>query len=266
MMRRLVLAALMTLASSTFADAEGIWTVKCPYSHTNNDDPIRFPGQVGASHTHDFLGNETANALSTRKSMLNGSTTCGTEEDKAGYWVPALYKDGVKINPDGQWGSRSTREKFYYSDSQYTSSVLVEPFPPNFRMIQGYALATSIADANAHGAYWGLHTWWGCSDNSVRGKPTAPPDCKTGILTLHIKFPSCWDGVEVNGDAVAAGHVTFPNFTSKVCPATHPRALPVLIMRLEYPVGTSSSGITLASGPVWTAHAVRGSKPSCQNW
>jgi hypothetical protein len=26
-------------------------------------------------------------------------------------------------------------------------------------------------------------------------------------------------------------------------------------MRLEYPVGTSSSGITLASGPVWTAHA-----------
>jgi Domain of unknown function (DUF1996) len=136
MMRRLVLAALMTLASSTFADAEGIWTVKCPYSHTNNDDPIRFPGQVGASHTHDFLGNETTNALSTRKSMLNGSTTCGTEEDKAGYWVPALYKDGVKINPDGQWGSRSTREKFYYSDSQYTSSVLVEPFPPDFRMIQ----------------------------------------------------------------------------------------------------------------------------------
>lgn len=252
-MRRFVLAAAIMVAPSiAFADSPG-WIVDCPYSHTLNDDPIKFPGQKGASHTHDFLGSKTTNALSTYSSMTLGSTTCGTAGDKSGYWVPALFKDGVKINPGGKWGSKSTREKFYYRDSHYSSSVVVEPFPPNFRMIQGYQLATSIADADAHGTGWGKTTWWGCSDNSVGGKPTAPPNCKTGILTLHITFPSCWDGVEVDGDAIAAGHVKFPS--DKRCPATHPRALPMIIQRLEYPVGTSSSGITLASGPVWTAHA-----------
>jgi hypothetical protein len=239
-------------AAPAFADSPG-WITNCPYSHTNNDDPIVYPGQPGRAHTHDFFGARTADHASTYSSMVSGPTTCGTPEDKAGYWAPALYRNGAKINPAWSINGKKVGQKFYYRDGHYTVGATVEPFPPNFRMIQGYMHASSVADANARGAKWGTKMWWGCSDNSVGGKQTSPPDCRTGILTLHVTFPSCWDGVAVGGDAVAAGHVKFPS--DKKCPFTHPRRLPVLIQRLEYPVGTSSSGITLSSGAPYTAHA-----------
>jgi hypothetical protein len=42
---------------------------------------------------------------------------------------------------------------------------------------------------------------------------------------------------------------------SGACPAGFRVALPRLIARFEYRVGTNSSGITLASGQTYTAHA-----------
>jgi Domain of unknown function (DUF1996) len=120
-------------------------------------------------------------------------------------------------------------------------------------MIQGYADATSIADANAHGAKWGSEMYWGCSDNNPDQKFTSLVNCATGIITLHIGFPSCWDGVIVDGDAISSGHVKFSS--GGTCPSGFQRKLRRLIQRLKYPVGTSSSGITLASGPTYTAHA-----------
>jgi hypothetical protein len=247
-------AVIMTaLIVSSPAYASSGWVVNCPYSHSNMDDPIKFPGQQGASHLHDFLGSRTTNYLSTYASMVGSPTTCGTTTDKSGYWFPALYKNSAKINPAGSWNGRSTRQKFYYRDDNVSSSTVVEPFPPGFRMIQGYNMATSIADANAHGAKWGSEMYWGCSDNSVSGKLTSPPNCATGIITLHVGFPNCWDGVRVEGDAIAAGHVKFPS--GGVCPSGFGHVLPRLIARTEHPVGTSSSDITLASGPTYTAHA-----------
>jgi Domain of unknown function (DUF1996) len=254
-MKALVITAALAAAyfpAAAHAGSPG-WITECPYSHSATDDPVKFPGQPGASHLHDFFGNRTTNARSTYSSMLAGTTTCGTKADTAGYWAPALYRNGVKINPAGSFGGRNTREKFYYRDNHYDSSVKVEPFPPNFKMIQGYHDAKSVADANAHGAGWGKLMWWGCSDNSVGGKPTMPANCKVGIITMHVTFPSCWDGVMVSGDEVAAGHVKFPD--NGQCPAGFKHALPMLIERLEYPVGTSSSGITLASGPPFSMHA-----------
>ena len=116
----------------------------------------------------------------------------------------ALYRNGAEIKPVG-----TVREQFYYRKDNYSSGTLVEPFPANFKMVQGYAMATSVDDANAHGAKWGSKMYWGCSDNNPDSKFTAPINCETGIITLHVGFPTCWDGVTVGGDAVAAGHVTF---------------------------------------------------------
>jgi hypothetical protein len=246
--------AILTLFAPAvaYAGSPG-WITECPYSHSAKDDPIKFPGRPGASHLHDFFGATTTRAGSTYGSLLNSPTTCDTKGDTSAYWVPALYRNGVKIDPAGKSGGRSTREKFYYRDNHYDTGVRVEPFPPNFRMIQGYADARSVADANAHGAGWGHSAWWGCSDNSVGGKQTMPANCRVGIITLHITFPSCWDGKTVDGDAVAAGHVRFQD--GGRCPSGFGHALPMLIDRLEYPVGTSSSGISLSSGPPYTAHA-----------
>ena len=95
----------------------------------------------------------------------------------------------------------------------------------------------------------GEEIYWGCSDNSVGGKPTAPPACASGIVSLHVGFPNCWDGVLTHVDDTA--HLRHP--VGYRCPAGFSHALPRLILRTEYPVGHGGR-ITLSSGPTFTAH------------
>src|SRR5919197_133805 len=81
-MKRLLLIVLPVVsllglpAPAAAAGPPGQFVVRCPYSHSLMDDPIVFPGQPGASHMHDFFGNESVNAFSTMASMLAGQTTC----------------------------------------------------------------------------------------------------------------------------------------------------------------------------------------------
>jgi hypothetical protein len=230
--------------------ADGGWLVKCPLSHSLADDPVVFPGQPGISHLHDFQGNTSTDAFSNYRSMTQSSatTTCPAESgDTAGYWVMALFKNGVKIDPSSP-RDPSHGAQFYYRADNVKAGTVIQTFPPNFRMIAGDGHASS----EAHNPHLGREIYYGCSDNSESGKPKAPVDCATGIISLHVGFPNCWDGVSLDSPDHRS-HVVYPS--SGVCPADHPVALPRLIMRTEYPVGTDSSGITLSSGPYYTAHA-----------
>ncbi len=212
------------------------------------DDPIVYPGQPGRAHMHDFLCNQATTADATYESMVAAPTTCPSG-DTAGYWAPALYKNGVKIDPTGG----STRQQIYYRRNNLATNTIVTPFPPDFRMVIGSPHATSLAEANATGSKLGSEHYWGCSDNSESGKPTAPVNCGSGIITLHVGFPNCWNGVKVPGDQVKAGTMEYPS--GGVCPPGFPVALPRLMERFEYPVGTSSSGITISSGNTYSIHA-----------
>jgi hypothetical protein len=157
--------------------------------------------------------------------------------------VPALYKNGVKIDPSGE----GTRQQFYYRKNNLAAGTVIQPFPADLRLIAGNSHATSEADNPP----LGREVYWGCSDNSEPGKQKAPIQCKTGIISLHVGFPNCWDGVNLDS-ADHQSHVVYP--VSGVCPSDHPVALPRLIVRLEYPVGSDSSGIELSSGPYYTIH------------
>lgn len=243
LVKTVVLAGIASLAlgvSTPVASGSPGWLVRCSYSHSLPDDPIVYPGRPGASHMHDFFGNQSADAYSTYETLLGASTLCGDQADTAGYWTPALYEDGVKIDPLGSFGGKTVREQFYYRKS---GSAPVQEFPPNFRMIAGDANATSVYDLS--------EIYWGCSDNSTEKLPL-PPSCSTGIITLHVGFPSCWNGWQLDSPNHKS-HVAYPS--SGVCPATHPIRQPRLIQRLEYPVGTTTGNITLASGSPYTAHA-----------
>jgi len=238
------------VAKASMALADGGWLVQCPLSHTLADDPVVFPRQPGASHLHDFEGNTSTDAFSTYGSMTQSSaaTTCPAESgDTAGYWIMALYKNGVKIDPSSP-KDPAHGAQFYYRADNVKAGTEIRAFPPNFRMIAGNGHATSEAD----NPYLGREIYYGCSDNSESGKPKAPVDCSTGIISLHVGFPNCWDGVNLDS-ADHNSHVVYPS--SGVCPPDHPVVLPRLIMRTEYPVGTDSSRITLSSGPHYTAHA-----------
>lgn len=229
-----IAAAGMLIPAVASAGSPG-WIVRCPYNgKTLKDDPILLPGKPGGFwHFHDFFGAKTTTANSTYLSMQAGGTTCGLPQDTAGYWVPALYRNGVPIRATGN------RQKFYYRENTGTP---VQAFPAGFKMIAGNAHAKSESDNPKLGSA----IYWGCSDNSSPGKLKAPRSCSTGIISLHVGFPSCWDG-----SPASPANVVYP---SGGCPSSHPKKLPRLIMRFEYPVGTDLGTITLDSGPPYTAH------------
>lgn len=239
---------LVPIAMQTAAAATGGWLDRSTdhgastYTRSLMDDPIVFPGQPGATHLHDFFCT-APDANSTYASIANGPTKC--PNDTGSYWAPALYRKGVKIDPIEPSGEYVREQIYYRGDNVYATTIT--PFPADFRLIAGNSHAMSVAD----NPMLGHEIYWGCSDNSESGKPTAPINCASGIISLHYGFPNCWDGVQTHTNDTP--HVVYPS--SGKCPATNPIPLPRLILRFEYPVGTDSSGITLASGPTYTAHA-----------
>jgi len=241
-------AACLLIAVAGPAQGDGSFLASCPYDHSLADDPIILPASPGASHLHDFFGARTASAFSTLDALRAGGTSCALAGDTAAYWAPALYRDGVKIDPVGAGPTRvKVRMRVYYNRSNLASGTAVEILPPDLRIVAGNSHATSPAE----NPKLGREIYWGCSDNSVSGKPTAPPaSCPTGIISLHIGFPNCWDGVLTHANDTA--HLVYPS--SGRCPLTHPHILPRVIMRLEYPVGIPTGDVVLSSGPPYTAH------------
>jgi hypothetical protein len=219
---------------------EGTWVLQCSYTGSLPDDPIVHPRMPGMAHLHDFFGNTSVDAFSTYRSMRAAATSC-PQGDAAGYWLPAVYRDGAKVNPAG----RGVRQQIYISADNLAPGTHIEPFPPDLRMIAGNAHATTPSE----NPDLGEEIYWGCSDNSVGGKPMAPPTCSSGIVSLHVGFPNCWDGVLTHANDTA--HLRHP--VGYRCPSGFSHALPRLILRTEYPVG-SGGRITLSSGPTFTAH------------
>lgn len=225
------------------------WQVACPTSHSSNDDPIVFFGRAGASHQHSFMGSKTTNASSTTAKLLAGDTTCTNKDDKSPYWVPTLFNNGTAVHPThGEKGPTgvSSRQTMYYRNP---TGKKLHAFPAGLRMISGNPAAKSLKE----NPQVGRNIWWGCSDNSISQKLTAPPaKCPRGMITVHIHFPNCWDGVNLDS-ANHQSHVAFSSGGN--CPASHPVIIPRLTIRNEYIVGTTTGKITLSSGDVNTIHA-----------
>ena len=188
----------------------------CTFSHRAADDPIVFFGKPGVSHDHSFVGNTGTNASSTLDTLLAGGTTCQRPGDTAAYWMPTLYVDGQPVTPN--------HAQIYYRRSTRRH---VEAFPPGFRMIAGDAKATSPQRLRL--------TFWNCGvAGGVAPSSTVPtcPDARAHALRLHVTFPSCWDGKNLDS-ASHAGHVAYP--VAGRCPAKFAHALPADLAHLPLP-------------------------------
>ena len=207
--------------------------INCAYTRTLSDDPIVFPGQPGASHSHDFFGNRTTDAFSTYNSLIGQPTSCASSADTAAYWAPTLYQNGVAVHP--------TATAYYYD--KFPTLAQPIPFPPGLKMVAG--------DAHAMGPQPTTVVYFGCGSSSgISGKNFLPNCTGTtgpGTLQVHVLFPDCWDqqGLE-RTDVVYA--------TRGVCPAGYVR-MPQLAFRLRYPIIDATQGVTLASGEWFTMHA-----------
>src|SRR5439155_12742094 len=94
------------------------------------------PGQPGATHMHDFFCNKATAAISTYDQMVAAATSCPSD-DSAGYWAPALYQNGVKVNPAGGYGGTHVREQIYYRDNDFAGGTHITAFPADFKMVVG---------------------------------------------------------------------------------------------------------------------------------
>ena len=219
----------------TRADLRGVNFVEnCRFSHRAPDDPIVFPGQAGASHDHSFVGNRTTSAFSTYGSLRTGATTCMRPADTAAYWVPTLYQGASAVLPAGA--------TIYYRRGTLEEVI---PFPNNFRMIAGDAMATSPQDLRV--------TYWNCGiAGGVAPSSTVPtcPQARGSFLRLHIRFPNCWDGRSLDS-ANHKSHVAYS--MRRGCPSTHPVELPAIELIYRYPT-LGGEGYSLASGGQLSAH------------
>jgi hypothetical protein len=238
-----LLLTLLPPATASAAGGSGQFVVRCRYSHTNMDDPIVFPGQPGASHMHDFFGNDSVDADSTVASMLGSGTTCRAASDTAGYWTPTPFLAGRELRP--------TVMRIYYIGS---GTADVETIPPGLQIIGGNKLAQS-PDENPH-------VRWYCGQTSGTKTPISPTpySCKPwasygfvdGIVAI-IDLPNCWDGAGLTPD-----HVAYKE--GGACPSGFPHVLPRLSERLHLGImdpmaADGTVALSLSSGPYWTMHA-----------
>ena len=207
----------------------------CRFSHQAPDDPIVFPGRPGASHQHTFVGNTTTNAFSPHGSLNAGGTTCMRQDDRAAYWVPALYQGSTSVLPQGA--------TIYYRRGTLAE---VSPFPNNLRMIAGDAAATSPQSMRV--------TFWSCGVASGTGRSETVPTCpnsRGSFLRLHIRFPECWNGRSLD----SPDHKSHMAYATRAgCPSTHPVEVPQITQIYRYP-SRGGEGFSLASGGQFSAHA-----------
>lgn len=239
-----------TSASGTPGTGVGTFAATCAFSHTLNDDPIVFPRGPGASpHSHDFFGATTTDAFSTPESVSQGPTSCvrtdsvKSHSDSSAYWVPTLYVNDQRVQAS-QMGA-------YYKSEQRDYQA-IKPFPKGLMMIAG-------TSAGAPSEIGGIRVWdYRCpGGTAVAGSDTTAPTCAAGSLEMSIRFPDCWDGINLDSPNHKS-HMAYSRKASpdavRTCPSSHPVLVPMLELIWRFPT-TGGPSTRLTSGPVNTAHA-----------
>jgi Domain of unknown function (DUF1996) len=217
----------------------GQFAVPCKFDHRAPDDPIVFFGKPNTSHSHDFFGNKTTAASSTHQSLLAGGTSCRRPEDTSGYWSPTLRLNGRDVTP--------TRAQIYYQTAGRDPRA-IRTFPAGLKMIAGDAAATGPQDPSI--------VSFGCGGGAQPLARTTPPLCPARDFVIHMKFPECWNGLELDSPDHRS-HMAYASRVrgqGRVCPSHHPVSVPRIAFNVHYPVRGGPT-VTLASGPHYTAHS-----------
>jgi hypothetical protein len=234
----ILLASVAVDSASSAGLRSGRFAVPCKFSHRAGDDPIVSPGRTGASHLHDFFGNRTTRAGSTRETLLAGGTTCRRAEDTSGYWAPSLLVGGRIVNPQ--------RAQIYYLTAGRESQT-IRPFPAGLKMIAGNAAATGPQDPKK--------VSFGCAGDRPEVQ-TKPPLCVGRDLVLHVRFPDCWSGLATDSPDHAS-HMAYASHVRRqgmACPPSHPVPVPRIAFNVHYPTRGGPT-TALSSGSWYTAHA-----------
>jgi hypothetical protein len=173
------------------------------------EDPIVSPG-VRSAHLHTVFGATTFSDMVTSKDLApDVESTCDLQMDKSMYWVPALMHEGAPL---------PAKLRVYLA---HDTKGDLTPFPLGLRV--------KVQDAR-------YLEWFCISDKGAgRREPQLPMAGFPGMTTPSGKpcirwqarqqFPSCWDGLRLDS-YTHRHHLAYSR--DRVCPDTHPVALPEL--------------------------------------
>lgn len=214
----------------------------CVISHISKDDPIVYPNQPGAAHTHMFYGNTDTNAYSTPDSILNsgGSTCDGQEANRTSYWFP------VMLDSNGKTRLPNNMILYYKNEGINMPAEGFTAIPGGVKMLAGNGKATS---PQPHDYNDGFACGGGLFTN-----PTSDiiPICsKPNVLSQKILFPRCWDGLPIDMTSQPfVAHVVYPSgYHSGTCDAGHPKVLAEISILFEWELanGETTNGWYLSS-------------------
>ena len=221
------------------ASPEAVFVTRCNYSHRNMDDPIVFPGQPGAAHSHDFFANRSTKYNSTYQSLrafsgttqaTKSGTTCVNAADKSAYWIPTVSW----TNNSGTRKLTAGTARFYYRSG---GKGAVQPPPPGLKVVPN------------------THVNWRCA--KVTALSSSPPTkCSSGALVVAIRFPDCL-AEDSNGQLLTDSsdhrlHMAYAELQpdgTRLCPASHPNPVATLTMEVTFNIGITSGMVKLSSDP-----------------
>jgi hypothetical protein len=215
------------------------FVVRCGFSHRAQVDPIVSRG-VKSHHMHDFFGNTTTNANSTYATLRAGGTTCSKPGDTAAYWIPTVKW----IDSRGTTRLTASQGLFYYRLADKNPTVDVKPHPANLKIV-------TVQGSNVE---------WRCFNGTWSTTP--PAQCSNGKLVVRTKFPDCI-ALDANGRPLrdSADHrshmvdAVLQANGERLCPSTHPYAVPRFQINAQFPIPTTRGTPMLASGEYSTMHA-----------
>ncbi|GAA5840436.1 hypothetical protein JCM11251_006559 [Rhodosporidiobolus azoricus] len=226
----LFVAALVASASSV----EAFWRLPCGNSLVvERADTIVSPGAI-SGHVHNILGASNF-ALSSTFEQLRASecTSCLVKQDMSNYWTPQLYfqwANGSFTNVDAVGGGLI----YYLRRSHSTDKTKVMAFPDGLRMLTGNPYKRTYDASSLKDQAIG----WNCLGAPVAEtrQPYLPPyNCPNG-LRGEIRFPSCWNGNDLDS-ADHFSHMAYPiGGESGPCPTTHPVRVVTLFYEIMWSV------------------------------
>jgi Domain of unknown function (DUF1996)/Domain of unknown function (DUF4124) len=219
-------------------DGTGQFRTTCTVSHMSNDDPIIYPNQAGAAHHHTFWGNTGLNSKTNLATLADsGSSTCkGGTLNRSAYWVPSM------IDTASNAPIKPSAVSFYYKTNFLVRKELVTAPPKGLRMIAGNARAvtTQRTDINTNPVFYNCQP---ASGIYVEISDAIPECVQGGKMTMHVSFPQCWDGKNLDSPDHKS-HMAYPPNDGSGCPATHPVTIPAITYNVTYditaPEGTAN--------------------------
>jgi hypothetical protein len=235
----------------------GAFRFICQAGQVLADDPIVFPGQPGASHLHQFYGNDAADANSTFSSLrTTGKSTCNGGNypgNRSGYWMPALLNGlGYVVRPDYV----AIYYKRYPASGPFCQPGVKQvgtciALPNGLRFIFGFNMLNA-AQAPTGDAYWNCVGSNGGVPGTYPNLTAALAKCPAGNrVGAIIKAPGCWDGQHLDSPDHRS-HIAYEQRGSdgnNHCPPGFPYVIPGFSLQAWYSIvpGDDTSKWSLSS-------------------